>query len=306
MRARWLLPLSAIAVSTIAVGLSCLPSDERPTPDEIDVSFSSSDATKNGFESSDGWSIAFDRVLVGVGNVSLDDGCTDYLDTFVSDDGRYLRLLDAQLAGSQKLSIDYGLGSCGVRVGFGGVDTDTVLGANVTQQELSFMSVKGSDALVDDRSLAIYVKGHATKGSDRKHFEWSFRPRRQRFDCGPVALDPNGNQTYPIDVGFSVDELFANLDEDGSPYVFDRIALADLDGDGEITFDELSQVVVPDPDGLDGGMADASLDAEIDGAFIDRDAGDLPNGETTLERFMYNRLLQRLLPSCTPQMRPPM
>jgi hypothetical protein len=56
---------------------ACLPADNRPVPASILVTAQPSEATKHGFVTDDGWEVKFDRVLLALGDVDLDDDAED-------------------------------------------------------------------------------------------------------------------------------------------------------------------------------------------------------------------------------------
>ena len=90
--------------------LGCLPGDTRPEPGHVFVTAAPSASSVNGFTTDDGWAIRFERLLVGLGNISLEsEGCNEY-----SGSG-YDRLFDFTVPTvPKKLGEAYGLGACDI------------------------------------------------------------------------------------------------------------------------------------------------------------------------------------------------
>jgi hypothetical protein len=68
---------------------------------------SGSEATRDGVVTADGWSLSFQKVLLGIGPMQLGDDCIKYAE--YSEPG-YERIVEVTAAGPQKVSIMYGLG----------------------------------------------------------------------------------------------------------------------------------------------------------------------------------------------------
>src|SRR5262249_44121783 len=66
---RLLMRRLAFTALTLAAALAaaCLPNDTRPEPAEIEFTASSSDATRQGLTTVDGYDISFERALIDVG-----------------------------------------------------------------------------------------------------------------------------------------------------------------------------------------------------------------------------------------------
>ena len=122
----WLSRTSARAVTAGAsagVLVGCLVGDPRPRPGSVLLTASSDDALRNGLMTTDGWTIAYERFIVAMGNASPEgDACTFYTDT------AYNRVLDMRAPGPQKLSIIYALGACHIDYEVSNPASDSVAG----------------------------------------------------------------------------------------------------------------------------------------------------------------------------------
>lgn len=287
---RWHLAAAALALALPA----CLPTDTRTAPGSFYATASASQMTLGGLSTSDGWNIVFDRVLVGIGRVNLGGGssCNRY-----SNRG-YMRLLDLQAAGRQKLGIAYALGHCSVAFRLSYPGNEAALGTRVTRADETFMNTGKPDGYEDPSraGIAVYVKGTATRGGNVKRFEWAFR-RGASFtacgddgtDAGPRGVTLQSNDALEADIAIHAETLFQDSrDPTTATLRFQPYADADTvtgNNDGDVTLDELGKVSVADagirdlPSSADGG-ADASTN----------DAGDDAAGTatwTTLEDYVY-------------------
>ena len=287
MRAR--LPVSMIRSAAAALLLTaCLPGDTRPPPAVIHLTVEPSPAVTEGFTTVDGWHITFEKLLVSLGGAGLgargiggrdmdDSACNSYANA------GYERLVDFTVAGQQKLSDIYGLGTCGVRLRLRAPGTDALLGQGVTAKDLSFMRIQESDAVITNGRRSVHVRGAASRGAVTKHFEWSFRIGVSLHGCagaGGVGFASDvvlaGGEVLPLPVIVHGEELFHERQDDDSPLRFDALAAADADGDQNITLDELGAVSGPLPEA---------------------DAGLMPGdgGAGTLEQLIYEELVPRMI-----------
>jgi hypothetical protein len=294
----------------VAAALSfaaCLKPDTKPPPGELYVTVSPSDAVMNGITTADGWSLTFDRVLVGIGNASL-DVCIAYADT------RYDRILDAKAGAGQKLVVLYGLGDCTFRYRIAAPSSDALLGEGVTDSDKTFMRTPGSDPT--QGGVSVDVIGSATRAGVEERFHWSFRRSVRIFchaDMDGGGLRPqihlDSNQNISDDVVVAAEVLFRVEDLDDAPLWFDPIAAADQiygDRDGEVTLDELSHVasfaVLP----VSGWDAGSAVDASTLISLADAGYGYLHLGEggvvsgsdasiDSLAVFMQNTLVTRIV-----------
>ena len=242
---------SASLVMGAAGLVGCLPGDTRPVPGSVFVTASPSDATAHGFKTSDGWSVAFDRLLVGMGNIDFhDDNCAGY------GEAHYAKLFDfaaPSAASPQKVGLAYGLGACPVTFDVRSPSDDAPLTAGVTSADVAFMNARASDAFVtDDEGAVVYATGHATKGATTKRFAWLIRQRFDVQDC-PAGADAGaatnlhlkGNDAVTLDISVHGEELFRASADDGAALRFDDLAAADVNGDGDVTLEELALVPAP-------------------------------------------------------------
>jgi hypothetical protein len=240
-----------MAAAIAALGVSCLPADTRSPPGSILLNLAAADPTP--VTTVDGWSIAVDRLLLGVGDVSIGSrpgACSNYSGF----DSRYLRLLDARVATEQKVNLVFGLGQCQFDVLVRSPDAETVLGEGVSELDRTMM---GGDRPQTPRRAgegkAIEFFASATRGTETKRIDWSFGRRIVNSRCGHAA---GRNAVQPIELRSEESLAFhirirdtVLFDDDGDPAIavlrFDPIAAADTvfgNGDGEITLDELGNV----------------------------------------------------------------
>ncbi len=253
---RWL--VGALAVAPLLA--ACLPEDTRPPPGTLIVTVSTDDALapeRTPFATEDGWSVAYERFLLEVGNTSLDeedDACNDYQGGFGS---RYGRLLDMQTERKQRLSEMRFLGTC--RFGFESTtpEYDDVLGENVTEEDKFSLRLPADDAYTKGRGTSLRAIGSASKGDQVKHFDWSFRQgllfNHCRIEGESSGIRLDGEDSKTIDIFVRGAALFQDTLE-GTSLRFDAFAEADDvygDGDGTVTFEEMAEVPV-DPEALDG------------------------------------------------------
>ena len=202
----------------------------------------------NGIRSAateDGWDISYDRLWLALGRVQLGgSGCNAY------SNATYVRLLNMQQPGPQKVSESYALGQCDLSFGISVLASDSPLGANVSAPDLAFMRTAATDAFVGSEAMTAYVEGHAVKQNVTKQFAWAFRGRFAFSACATATLPQtftlpqSGSQT--IDLRIRGEALFQDqLDTAAATLRFDPLADADSksgDNDGRITLDELAQV----------------------------------------------------------------
>jgi len=243
-------------IATCGSGLfGCLPGDPRPPPARVYVTAEATTATREGFITSDGWAITFDRVAAGIGNVDLDgESCDDY------NRANYQWLIDFVKAGEEKVGVVYGLGTCTLKFQLRTPSSDrTVFGAGATDALFATMRDIESDFWVVGQRPAVLVSGRAERAGVTKRFDWAFREGYELYEC--PRLDGVGNRDVlalggPSQVSRKVEiraeELFRLLPDDDAPLVFDPYAEADCDDDGLITTNELATVALKDVSGAGG------------------------------------------------------
>lgn len=241
---------AAIAMATMLSG--CLPADTRSEPASILVSVQASDATRSGFTTDDGWTITFERFLVGMGSarMSADQGpgtkpleCTAYYDA------NYDRVFDfARADGPRKLAQVYALGTCDLRFDVHTPALEALLDPGVAVEDAAFMRENTGDP---ERAgtTSIRIRGEAWRDGTRKTFDWSFLTGYGYSMCGaPFELESGDAGTALVVL--HGEELFR--DGADGPLAFDPFADADRGGDGAITMDDLS-LPPPIPSGNGGG-----------------------------------------------------
>ena len=262
-------------------GYSCLPADTRPEPAQINWQASLA-AGRETITTDDGWTIAIDRLFVGLGRIRV-DGCIDYSAS------RYDRLLDLSHSGDQKLSTEFALGKCTVRFRMSGPSPDTVLGAGVNETDKLLLGMYSSDDVVSSPApIALDLLATAQRGETIERLHWSFRQTIRYHDCngvgaegGPATrLDFQSGATVDLHIDVHPEVLFRSETTPSAGLRFDPIAAADVtsgNADGWVTLDELGRVPLDKP--FTGGLPE-----EVD-----------PSEVVTLEDLIY-RVLVPLVP----------
>jgi hypothetical protein len=228
---------------------ACLPNDTRPPPAEVTVTVSSSPLTLSGIPSTltaDGFDISIDRFVVNLGEAELGandtTGCNEYSNP------TYTRLFDfTHVTAPTELGLAFAIGRCQFGYDAHFPDELTLLGQGVTSTDEDFMRTPGDDPDAMNAGVVVYVEGVGVRGDQVEHFAWPFRKRVTYTDCQPADADATGDDLLGLDLasgektGVNI-EIQAEALFGGSPTTlahFEPFALADANGDGEITFDEL-------------------------------------------------------------------
>jgi hypothetical protein len=268
LRLGWIAP----GLACLAGSAGCLPEDTRPPPGRVLVTVSPDEALLSGVSTADGWAIDFDRFLVSLGRVSLEgDDCLTYSDP------DYSRVLDLGRAGTQKLALAYAVGHCDFDVELSSPHADAVLGEGANQADKTFLRTPADDPFVTASGVSIHAAGRATKGGASKRFAWSYRHRVDYATCSVGGEDMTGidvvsREETVVDLRIRGRDLFVTRRADPDADVrFQPFADADSllgDGDGAITLEELSRVllsdlaVAPAGDAGTGTDASAAVDAQ--------------------------------------------
>lgn len=281
----------ALALALASGAAGCLPGDTRPVPETVHATAEPSDAVAHGFDSADGWHVGFDRFLIAIGNVGFeedDEACNSYAEA------HYDRLFDFAVAGREKLSTVYALGTCRMGFRFRQPSYDALLGPGATEADKARMRQRATDRFADDQGVSVLAIGAGERGAESKRFEWLFRRSFKLTDCAregggmvtTATLTEGGSSELRIEV--RGEELFRALPDDAAELRFGSIADADADGDGAVTLDELSQAPRPAVGtgelGPGGGPPDGGIGVPDAGAA----AG-------SLEQLVYEELLPRVL-----------
>lgn len=263
--------MKRVSLALLAASLTgCLPGDARPVPSSVLVTAEPSAATAQGFMTADGWDVRIDRFLTALGTVYLasDYGaaCDDYSDT------SYARLFDFAHASREKVGLVFGLGTCDVGLSVSFPYSETLLGAGASQQDVATMQALGSDLVSTelrqgyDAPTTFLMQGEGQRNGVVKRFEWAFRAVYAVAFCFDVSGDGYAS-TVELHEGGAVthrmiaaaEELFRdNLSADGL-LKFQPVADADGDGDGHVTFEELSETDAVTDEGI-GGLNRSLLD----------------------------------------------
>lgn len=270
-------------------GAACLPGDIRPEPGHVFVAVEGSSAAVHGFTTDDGWTIQFDRLLVGLGYVLLaGESCNDYADA------RYDRLFDLTVPGRQKVGEVYGLENCEIQVHHWAPTTVAYLETNVTSADRDFMRKRHSTWTKPSGRTAMYLRGTATKGTVNKRFDWRFTGRLTLTDCtspkdGNVVTRLQlhaGDDLRPAFV-FHPEELFRDGVEPDALRRFEAFALADTNDDGLVSLREISKIPAPLMEWAPEVVADAGVP---DGGVIIDDASRLKGWARFMRQILWPKM----------------
>lgn len=224
---KYVLPILAASLHS-----ACLPADTRPAPGRAEVTLVRDEAFTVSFVTDDGWTIQYDEFLISLGDVRVvGDECAAYSES------DYMRLFDLRGAEHQKVNLLYALGECDVAFSMRPATRDVVLGDGVTAAERDRMLHLDSDEFQRDAAVSVYVEGTADDGERSLQFAWAFRNGTEYIDCEPVVFE--GDESLKIEILVRGTALFA-ADGKASRVLFEPLAAADEDTDGNITLEELN------------------------------------------------------------------
>ncbi len=232
----------------------CLPDDTRPPPAKVTITVTSSSLTTGDIPSSltaDGFAITIERFVVNLGEAELggdaDSSCNVYSNP------SYTRIFDfKRLAAPATLGVAYATGECSFGFRIRPPDDTSLVGAGADASDDDFMRTRGADPDSTNVGIAVYVEGEAVRGDQTFHFAWPFRKSVRYADCAGRpdstsdlgVLDLASGEQATLDIELHAEKLFQG--DPSTPLHFEPFSLADTDGDGEITFDELWNVHVED------------------------------------------------------------
>jgi hypothetical protein len=245
-------PRSLVLAPLLCAG--CLPDDTRPPPAEVTITVAGSALTTGEIPSSltaDGFAVNIERFVVNLGEAELgvdaESSCNVYSNP------SYTRLFDfKRLEAPATLGVAYATGECSFGFRVRAPDDTSIVDVGADASDDDFLRTPGSDPDSTNAGVAVYVEGDAVRGDQSFHFAWPFRKRIRYTTC--VARDATGNdlgaleltngQKTSIAIELHAEKLFQG--DPSTPLHFEPFALADVDHDGEITFDELWNVSVAD------------------------------------------------------------
>lgn len=311
-KVRWLWLIAFTVATIVAVVEACVPADDRPPPTTLTMTVSPSPAFTSTVTTSDGWTISFDRVFIDMGNEGFSDSCAVY------GEADYDRILNLGAGPNQKLGILHGLGTCDLRFRMGPPSLDAVLGAEVADADKTTMLIPEPDPYSPEggggSGTALDLTVTATKGSTQKHFHLMYRRRVRYQRCTPdappadasfqdlqqtaVFSDAGAAVVFPsaaevvFDLRIEPEAIFRDDTNPTSAALrFDPFAQADVDGDGQVTLDELRAVPISalnDSGAFEAGSYDVDPDS---GLFI----RGKPVVISSLGDFVYELLVPTLV-----------
>jgi hypothetical protein len=249
--------------ATMATCLSaCLPGDTRPVPSSVELTVGPVFSAHVPILTHDGWTIAYDRFLMGLGALQLEGrDCIDYSSP------RYTRIFDfaAGELGREKVALAHGLGPCDLSFEISAPEGDALLGSGATAADFEAMRAEADDVwIAEPERTSVRMAGRALRGSVTKEFDWMFRMEYDIQRCF-LGDDVFVTELELFEAGFHELNLVVNAvapfeDAGGAERTFDRFAEADTDGDGRITFEELDAAELPPPpDTSDEEVEEATL-----------------------------------------------
>jgi hypothetical protein len=179
---------------------------------------------------SDGWSVAFDKFVVSIGNVAgkAGEGATEVGDAA-------FRLVDlAQPSGGEgfELATFAAPGGSYDHYGYQLRSEAAATAVNVAAGDQTMMTAGG---------FSIWVKGSATKGAVTKTLDWGFTMKLTYAHCDLAATVDGGNVRAQATI--HADHLFYDDAIAEEPNVaFQIMADADANGDNAVTLAELAAV----------------------------------------------------------------
>lgn len=228
--------------SLLIFALGCLPRETRQEPCVLAVTVRTAPGSipSTGLVTNDGWTLRFERFIVGLGSAELDGSdCEPY------GERGYGRILDVNRAELQPLSLSFGLGHCDLGLGLSGPGWDSLLGSGIAPEVAALLASPGTDTVRDDTPVSIYVEGHASQGSRFKRFIWPFRAEVEYEACRVASADGGflpfrlrSGQRLSSELAFHPEALF----RDDEQLIFAPFAAADdhNDSDDDITLAELA------------------------------------------------------------------
>ena len=271
--------LGTLALTSLILGGGCLPTDTRPPPGELTVVAETEEPTLSGLTTEDGWSLSFEQMLVSVGHSSAEgDDCNAY------NDPDYARVLNGLRPGAQKINTLFVVGFCELDIELSSPKEDSPLGQAATAADRDFLRTPGADTYVPEGGISFHIVGTAIRGGETKRFAW---PYRNRIDYSLCTTVENGVRTPGIRVGekeskratvtlHATTPFQTQLAPQGAVVRFGAFASADVDGDDDVTLQEL------------GGVLLADLD---DGTHY----SDAHSGWATLEDYVYHGLFPKVV-----------
>jgi hypothetical protein len=143
------------------------------------------------------------------------------------------------------------------------------------------MRTRATDRFADDARASVLAIGAGTRGSVTKRFDWIFRRSYEIMNCElegggfSTTVELTEGAASELRIEARPEELFRASPDDSAELVFQPIADADADADGNVTLDELSSAPAPPVEAGEIGPGDGE--------------------PKSLDHLVYEELLPRLL-----------
>lgn len=177
-------------------------------------------------EFADGYSVHFETFLINLGevDVTFENGTTAF-------EAQQMRIWDLTSPGP--VEVAQGISESGMiesaRYKIAPADEASIAG-NVSDEERELMVQRG---------LSIYVEGTATRENTTKSFRWGFMTDTAYGPCA-ISEEMADEKTLKVEITIHGDHLYYDDAISEDPGLrFHDIALADSDGDGYVSQDEL-------------------------------------------------------------------
>lgn len=242
-----------VALAGVLVLSGCLQVESAPPAGSLAVELVSVGLdAESAFVTEDGWTVTLERAALSMGEVRLlGERCNQY------SENSYLRVFDLRRPEVQRVVLSFARGEC--EIGFAAFTpaNDAVIGAGIDAETVAFMRTAGSDPFEQERGVTFLVDGRGERNGSTVRFEWPFR---QAFDfsCPRVQFEADVARTLRLEARVPALLQFGGA---GGAVLFDPIADADADADGEVTIDELA--VAPPAGGGTGSLGNQLYFARV-------------------------------------------
>jgi hypothetical protein len=219
----------ATAVTVIGIaGIGCATDDETGEG-TLSLELWGEEYIEEGIpaaEFADGYGVVFDRFLVNLGAITVAREGSD-----PAIDRPAMKVWDLTQTGPFEIDA--------VTAPAGAYDHTAYAIERASAESKAGNAEAGDLQLMVDNGYSVYVEGTGDDGTGAKSFGWGFTTDRVYDPCHSEAVLPDGGEAA-VQVTIHGDHLFYDDAVSHEPNLrFGDIALADADGDGEVTPEEL-------------------------------------------------------------------